>query len=146
MAKREFLSEVRAVLVVDRDDVTRRMLSERFASSEVEVSVALSADEALVLLAGRALEDRPFDVVVSEVSLLGSNGYELVGRIRTHEDPRVSRVPVVFLSSRKRPEDVVAGFRAGGDDYVAKPWDFSELEARIGALVRRMSDDEGGAR
>ena len=75
----------------------------------------------------------PLDAAVVDVMLPGLDGLALVRRLREAG----SRVPVLFLSARASVDDRVRGLQAGGDDYLTKPFAFSELLARIQALIRR---------
>jgi DNA-binding response OmpR family regulator len=75
-----------------------------------------------------------YDVIVLDLSLPGIDGMDLCRRLR--EDAR-STVPMLMLTARDTVNDRVAGLRAGADDYLVKPFDINELEARLQALVRR---------
>ncbi len=74
-----------------------------------------------------------FDLVVLDVMLPGKDGFTVVRELR--EQKRF--VPVLMLTARGRPEDVLKGFAAGADDYLAKPTELAILLARIGGLLRR---------
>ena len=74
-----------------------------------------------------------FSVAVVDIMLPGLNGLDLVKQLRSSG----STTPVLFLSGRKTVEDRLSGFRAGGDDYLVKPFSFAELVARLHALLRR---------
>ena len=85
----------------------------------------------------RALEAilaHPPDLVVSDIMMPELDGIALARRVR--EDPRTSQVPVVLLSAREEVEAKLAGFGAGADDYVHKPFDIQELRARIDLHLR----------
>ena len=75
----------------------------------------------------------PFDVVVLDIMLPGKDGFEVVSELRAARN----YVPVLMLTARGRPEDVLKGFAAGADDYLAKPFDLSILLARLQGLLRR---------
>ena len=75
----------------------------------------------------------PFDLVVLDVMLPGKDGFAVVGELREHRQ----FVPVLILTARGRPEDVLKGFSAGADDYLPKPTELAILLARIGGLLRR---------
>ncbi len=77
---------------------------------------------------------QPIDVVVLDVVMPEMDGLEACRRIR-----RESSVPIILLTARGREEDIVAGFEAGADDYIVKPFRPRELVARINALLRRMT-------
>jgi len=84
-------------------------------------------------LARLLAEDARFDLVVLDVMLPGKDGFAVVGELRQ----RRQFVPVLMLTARGRPEDVLKGFAAGADDYLAKPAELPILLARIGGLLRR---------
>lgn len=75
----------------------------------------------------------PFDAVVLDVMLPGMDGFAVAAELRR----RNNFVPVLMLTARGRPEDVLRGFEAGADDYLPKPFELKILIARLGALVRR---------
>jgi DNA-binding response OmpR family regulator len=75
-----------------------------------------------------------FDAVLLDVMLPGRSGFEVVAELRA----RQNYTPVLMLTARGRPEDVLRGFSAGADDYLAKPFDLSILLARLHGLLRRM--------
>jgi len=75
----------------------------------------------------------PFDLVVLDVMLPKMDGFTVASELRRREN----FVPVLMLTARGRPDDVLKGFAAGADDYLAKPAELSILLARIGGLLRR---------
>lgn len=82
----------------------------------------------------RLLEQKEnFDAVVLDIMLPGKNGFEVVSELRAARN----YVPVLVLTARGRPEDVLKGFASGADDYLAKPFDLSILLARLQGLLRR---------
>lgn len=97
--------------------------------------------EADVVDTGEAALDRllgtgtPFDLVVLDVMLPGKDGFAVVAELRAARQ----FVPVLMLTARGRPEDVLKGFSAGADDYLPKPTELAILLARIGGLLRRSS-------
>jgi DNA-binding response OmpR family regulator len=74
-----------------------------------------------------------FDAVVLDIMLPGKDGFEVVSELRSARN----YVPVLMLTARGRPEDVLKGFASGADDYLAKPFDLSILLARLQGLLRR---------
>jgi DNA-binding response OmpR family regulator len=74
-----------------------------------------------------------FDVVVLDIMLPGKDGFSVVSELRAARN----FVPVLMLTARGRPEDVLKGFASGADDYLAKPFDLSILLARLQGLLRR---------
>ena len=81
-----------------------------------------------------------FDVVVLDIMLPGKDGFEVVSELRNARN----FVPVLMLTARGRPEDVLKGFASGADDYLAKPFDLSILLARLQGLLRRNQWMRGG--
>ncbi len=78
----------------------------------------------------------PYDVVVLDVQLPKRSGFEVCAELRK----RRNRVPILMLTSRDAVTDRVAGLDAGADDYLTKPFDLTELHARVRALLRRMPE------
>ena len=97
--------------------------------------------EATVVETGEAALERlkdpsaPVDLVVLDVMLPGIDGFSVVADLRSARN----FVPVLILTARGRPEDVLRGFAAGADDYLPKPTELAILLARIGGLLRRSS-------
>lgn len=92
-------------------------------------SLAGDGESALRLLE----EPDSFDAIILDVMLPGKNGFEVVASLRSQQN----FIPVLILTARGRPEDVLEGFAAGADDYLAKPFDLSILLARLHGLLRR---------
>ena len=78
-----------------------------------------------------------YDLIVLDIGLPGLDGWEILKRIRQDR-----QTPVLFLTARDRVEDRVRGLEIGADDYLVKPYSFSELLARIRALLRRGKTQE----
>lgn len=74
-----------------------------------------------------------YDLIILDIMLPGINGFDILEKLR--QNGQLS--PVIFLSAKDRVEDRVKGFELGADDYLVKPFSFSELLARIRALLRR---------
>ncbi|MEM7023733.1 MAG: response regulator transcription factor, partial [Pseudomonadota bacterium] len=86
------------------------------------------------------LAQNEFDVVVLDLMLPGIRGQEVCRRMRARED----HTPVLMLTALDAVDDRVAGLRLGADDYLAKPFDFEELVARVEAQFRRASKFQTG--
>jgi two-component system phosphate regulon response regulator OmpR len=116
------------LLVVD-DDARLRALLQRYLSDQgFRVTTAPDAAAARETLAAVA-----FDLVVLDVMMPGETGLELVESLRRQGND----VPVLMLTARGGPDDRVAGFETGADDYLAKPFDPRELALRIRTILRR---------
>lgn len=98
---------------------------------EAEGFVALVVGDGAIAL--ETLSANDFDAVVLDVMLPGADGFEVVSTMRSRGD----YTPVLMLTARGRPEDVLQGFEAGTDDYVAKPFDLEIFLARLKGLLRR---------
>ncbi len=77
--------------------------------------------------------DKPYDTMIVDIMLPLLDGISLIKKIRKHNN----NTPVIILSARNRVDDRVNGLQAGADDYLTKPFAFSELLARVQALIRR---------
>jgi len=116
------------ILVVDDDARLRDLLSRYLVENGFRVSTAEHAADARDRL--RVLQP---DLIVMDVSMPGESGLELTEAHR--RDNAVT--PILLLTARGAPEDRIAGFEAGADDYLPKPFDPRELVLRIRALLRR---------
>jgi two-component system response regulator MprA len=119
------------VLVVEDDAELRKLLSRALAEEGFDVTAARSGGEAL------RIEPSAVDVVVLDVGLPDSDGRDICRALRA----RGSAAPVLFLTAYDSVTDRLAGFTAGGDDYVIKPFHVAELVARLHALLRRTGVD-----
>jgi DNA-binding response OmpR family regulator len=116
------------ILIVDDDLSMRLLLAEYFRRLGYEVEEKETAEEGLDLaLSGR------FDCFIFDVTMPGMSGLELLKRVRE----RGVQTPAMFLTAHDAVDDKVAGFQAGADDYLAKPFSPRELEVRVEALLRR---------
>jgi two-component system OmpR family response regulator len=120
------------ILLVEDDDVIAEFVSGGLQEAGYAVERVRDGEEGLRL--GR---ERDFDAAVVDVMLPRRDGLSLVQELRR----RGRRTPVLFLSARRTVDDRVRGLQAGGDDYLVKPFDFSELLARLQALLRRAGGD-----
>ncbi|MDE2039612.1 MAG: response regulator transcription factor [Elusimicrobia bacterium] len=116
------------VLVVEDDRKIASFLVKGLRQAGFAVDCARDGEAGL----GLALE-APYAAAIIDVMLPGQDGLCLVGKLR---ERKVS-FPVLFLSAKRSVEDRVRGLRAGGDDYLTKPFAFTELLARVEALLRR---------
>jgi len=95
-----------------------------------EVSAVESGEAALDILIDR---NQLYDAVVLDIMLPGVNGFEVADRLRAARN----YVPILMLTARSRPEDVLKGFASGADDYLPKPFELNILIARVHGLLRR---------
>ena len=116
------------LLVVDDDARLRSLLQRFLTEAGFRITVAADAMEARA-----ALKAVAFDMLVLDVMMPGETGLELVADLRA----RRNEVPVLMLTARGAPDERVAGFESGADDYLAKPFDPRELAHRVRTILRR---------
>jgi diguanylate cyclase (GGDEF)-like protein len=121
------------VLVVDDDPDIRTFVDIALSLAGYETADAADGEEALE----RALETNP-SIIVMDVMMPRMDGFEAVRQLRA--DGRLSHIPVILLTAKSQTPDKVAGFDAGADDYLTKPFDPNELVARVKATLRRAED------
>ncbi|BBD41504.1 DNA-binding response regulator (plasmid) [Aminobacter sp. Y103A] len=123
---------MRILLVEDTDDVGEA-ITRRFET--IGHSVDWQVDG---LAASEILDFTVYDLVILDVMLPGLDGFEILRRLRLQKNP----VPVLVLTARSEIDDRVSALDLGADDYLVKPFDFRELEARARVLMRRRSGGE----
>ncbi len=116
------------ILLVEDDKKTAEFIKSGLMAEGFSVRHVADGRRGLDL----GLEDS-FDGAIVDIMLPGLDGLNLVEQLRSAG----STVPILFLSGRKTVEDRLSGFKAGGDDYLVKPFSFAELVARLHALLRR---------
>ena len=119
------------VLIVEDEQHLAEGLRFNLEAEGYAVEVVDTGEAALERLLGR--HGPPFDLVVLDVMLPGKDGFSVVTELRAARQ----FVPVLMLTARGRPEDVLNGFAAGADDYLPKPTELAILLARVGGLLRR---------
>lgn len=115
-------------VLIAEDDSGSRALLERFLALRSFETVSV-ADGPSVLSAIRCQD---FDAIVLDVEMPGLDGIAVLQRLR-----REHSIPIIVLTCRTEEEHRLAGFAAGADDYVCKPYSLPELEARIRAVIKR---------
>jgi len=116
------------ILIVEDEATLRAQLVEKFRSKGFAVDEAGDGEEGLFF--GR---EYPVDVAVIDLGLPKLSGMEVIRRLR--EDG--VEYPIIILTARSRWQEKVEGLDSGADDYLAKPFHFEELYARVSALIRR---------
>lgn len=119
-----------SVLIVEDEEHLAEGLRFNLEAEHYRVEVAADGETALDLLLQR---QENFDVIILDVMLPGNDGFHVAAEIRRAEN----FVPILMLTARNRPEDVLRGFEAGADDYLAKPFELTILIARLRGLLRR---------
>ena len=131
------LMGVRALVVDDEADA-RELITltlEQYAAQVTSVDSAAAALDALESRLDDITASKPFDIIICDIGMPGADGYELIRRVRAHQDVRVSHIKAVALTAYARSENRIRALRAGFHMYVAKPVDEAELTAVIGALT-----------
>lgn len=118
------------VLIIEDEEHLARGLKFNLEAEGIEAEVVGDGESGLRRLLHANSE---IDAVILDVMLPGISGFEVVSQLRNAKQ----YVPVLMLTARGRPEDVLQGFEAGVDDYLAKPFELAILAARLRGLLRR---------
>jgi two-component system OmpR family response regulator len=122
------LNEDMRILVVEDDNKIASFIAKGLKQAGYAVDRCADGEEALVLA-----ETTAYDAAVVDVMLPKLDGLSFIQRMRSQK----MRTPVIILSAKASLDDRIKGLQAGGDDYLTKPFAFSELTARLHALIRR---------
>lgn len=114
------------IMIVDDNAEIRQIVDVLLSSEGCEVIEAVDGYDALTKL------NDEIDVIILDIMMPGMDGFETCQEIR-----KTSNVPILFLTAKGQDRDKTLGFTSGGDDYLAKPFSYSELTARVQALLRR---------
>ena len=115
------------VLIAEDEPVMRRLLRHSMERLGFAIVEAADGEEAL-----RKFGQQRYHLVMLDVLMPLKNGFEVCQEIRRRSD-----VPIVMITALNRAEDIVQGLEVGADNYITKPFNFKELEARIYAVIRR---------
>jgi len=126
------------ILVVEDDGDIQELLEYTLQNSGYQVDVTERGEEALELVR----ENGPA-LMVLDLMLPGLDGIEVCRRVK--DDEQTASLPVIILTARGEEEDVIAGFEAGADDYITKPFSPKVLAARVAAVLRRTADSRPDA-
>jgi adenylate cyclase len=117
------------ILVVDDQSMNVHILSTRLTLEGYDVLTATDGDQAIALA-----RDRQPDLILLDVIMPDPDGFEVCRRLKA--DSSLPFVPILMVTAKGEPEDMVAGFEAGADDYLTKPLDRNVLVAHVAALLR----------
>jgi len=126
------------VLLIDDEPNLLLALGAYLRESGYEVVAVSSGEEGL-----ERLRDWQPDVIICDIMMPGMDGCDV--RQALEEDPRHRDTPFIFLTAKGQLDDRLAGLRSGADDYLVKPFEPAELEARVEALLRRVTRDHTAA-
>lgn len=118
------------ILVIEDDDKIASFVVNGLRQASMVVDHAANGPDGLDLLT-----DRTYDAAIIDIMLPGLDGMTLIQKARNQK----VTTPVIVLSAKRSVDDRISGLRSGADDYLVKPFAFSELLARVQALVRRAS-------
>ncbi len=116
------------ILLIEDDDKIQAFVSKGFQHERYTVDIASSGNEGLELW-----QNHRYDAVVLDIMLPGISGIKILKQMRNKGDI----TPVLILSAKATVDDRVVGLEAGADDYLIKPFSFTELAARLHAITRR---------
>jgi two-component system OmpR family response regulator len=122
------------ILVVEDEHRIAQAIKEGLEQESYAVDVCFDGEEGY----NSAANDE-YDIILLDVMMPGMNGYEVCRKLREEGN----HTPILMLTAKDQPRDVVEGLDTGADDYLAKPFAFEVLLARIRALLRRPSDTIG---
>jgi two-component system, OmpR family, response regulator RpaA len=120
------------ILLIEDDSIVARTIERSLRGDEFRMTIANTGIEGLKI--GRR---QPFDLVILDVIMPGMDGYAVCREMRA--DPILANIPILFLTAKVKDEDKIAGFMAGADDYLCKPFNIDELTLRIRAILRRVN-------
>lgn len=115
------------ILIVDDNKEIREVISILLTGEGYGIEEAKDGAQAI-----QKVKDNCFDLIILDVMMPNVNGYQACVEIR-----KESNAPILFLSAKSQEGDKTLGFSSGGDDYLAKPFSYNELLARVKALTRR---------
>jgi len=118
------------ILIIEDDEILANTLKEGLSEEGYAVDVAYTGDDGLYMA-----ETMPYDVILLDLMLPEIDGFTILERLRKEGID----IPVLILTAKDSIDDKVEGLDRGADDYITKPFEFSELLARIRALIRRAS-------
>lgn len=121
------MSRQARILIAEDEAPLRNLVRMSLEASGHQVVTASDGQEALDLFFSQ-----PFDLVVLDVMMPHVDGFDVCSEIRLHSD-----VPIILVTALGSTDDMVRGFELGADDYIAKPFSFREVQARIHAILRR---------
>jgi PleD family two-component response regulator len=116
--------------VVDDDPMTARLVRDWYRGQPFEILEAADGEEGV----RRANAEHP-DIILMDLMMPRTNGFDASRRLKS--DPSTSGIPVILLSAKREATTKREGFAAGIDDYVVKPFEFEEVDARIRAMLRK---------
>jgi two-component system response regulator RpaA len=118
------------ILIIEDDYIVARTIERSLRSDEFRVQLASRGEKGLYMA-----RQNPPDLVILDIIMPEMDGYQVCRAMRA--DPTLAAIPILFLTARVKAQDKIAGFNAGGDDYLCKPFNVNELILRVQAILRR---------
>ena len=116
------------LLIIEDEKPLAQVLKKGFTEQGFAVDISVDGEDGLFLA-----ENYPFDAILLDIMLPKIDGLTVLKRLRTRGDT----TPILMLTAKREMNDKVSGLESGADDYIAKPFDFPELLARVRSVIRR---------
>jgi two-component system, OmpR family, response regulator RpaA len=118
------------ILIIEDDYIVARTIERSLRRDEFHVTLASRGEKGVVMA-----RQNPPDLVILDIIMPDMDGYQVCRAMRS--DPVLCETPILFLTAKVKPQDKIAGFKAGADDYLSKPFNVDELILRVQAILRR---------
>ena len=122
--------EPASILIIEDDYIVARTIERSLRSDEFRVMLASRGEKGLFMA-----RQNPPDLVILDIIMPEMDGYQVCRAMRA--DPTLAQIPILFLTAKVKAQDKIAGFNAGADDYLCKPFNVNELILRVQAILRR---------
>jgi len=113
-----------AILIVDDQPINLQILGKRLQVENYSIMAATNGKVALEMV-----EEKKPDLILLDIMMPEMSGFEVCERLKSN--PETQKIPIIFITAKTDPEDIVKGFNLGAVDYVSKPFNYAELSARI---------------
>lgn len=118
------------ILVIEDDYIVARTIERSLQHEDFHVTLVSRGDKGLHMA-----RQEPPDLVILDIIMPDMDGYEVCKEMRA--SAQLAHIPILFLTAKVKPQDKIAGFKVGADDYLTKPFNVDELILRIQAILRR---------
>ena len=123
------MNEKISILAVDDNPENLKVIGGLLKEKGYRIALALDGKSAL-----KVIKENKIDLILLDVMMPGMDGYEVCQKIKAQEE--FKDIPIIFLTAKSEPDDVVKGFQLGGVDYITKPFITEELYARVNSHVQ----------
>lgn len=118
------MNEKSLILVVDDNQENLKVVSNFLKEKNYGIALALDGENALQIV-----NENKIDLILLDIMMPGMDGFEVCKKLK--DKPETKDIPIIFLTARTESEDIVKGFKLGGVDYITKPFNREELNARV---------------